>query len=266
MATRSSHPAPIRRRIAALIAVIITALLATFATERHQHRRRAYGGRASHQHPETDHRACPRCVRRLQRLEHRRRPADVRRVPSPRLLEPTARTASRRRIPAPVPVHDHGPVVLVGHSYGGAVITNAPPATPTSSPWSTSPRTPSTKAKASQQPTGSAVGTPTSPTTRAPALPGLDRRQRRRLHRPGPLPPTLRPGPAALDHPGDGRHPATRSPGRAGDPLRPASVEVDPELVPRREPRPHHPARSRTSDGQARADAKTVRSTAHTSR
>ena len=32
---------------------------------------------------------------------------------------------SDARVPAPVPDHHHGPVVLVGHSYGGAVITNA---------------------------------------------------------------------------------------------------------------------------------------------
>ena len=38
-----------------------------------------------------------------------------------------------------------GPVLLVGHSYGGAVITNAAPRPPTSSAWSSSPRSPRTK-------------------------------------------------------------------------------------------------------------------------
>src|SRR5215207_3866498 len=42
-----------------------------------------------------------------------------------------------------------GPVLAVGHSYGGAVITNVPPPTPTtSSSWSTSPPSPRTKVSA----------------------------------------------------------------------------------------------------------------------
>ena len=58
-----------------------------------------------------------------------------------------------------------GPVVLVGHSYGGAVITNAATGNPTSSPWSTSPPTPPTRGRASRPPTPWAVDTPRSPTT-----------------------------------------------------------------------------------------------------
>ena len=42
-----------------------------------------------------------------------------------------------------------GPKVLVGHSYGGAVITNAATAVPESSPWSTSPGSSRPKAKPS---------------------------------------------------------------------------------------------------------------------
>jgi pimeloyl-ACP methyl ester carboxylesterase len=41
-----------------------------------------------------------------------------------------------------------GPVLAVGHSYGGAVITNAASKQTTSSAWSTSPPSPRTKASA----------------------------------------------------------------------------------------------------------------------
>ena len=40
-----------------------------------------------------------------------------------------------------------GPVLAVGHSYGGATITNAAPTPPTSSAWSTSPPSPPMKAR-----------------------------------------------------------------------------------------------------------------------
>jgi hypothetical protein len=42
-----------------------------------------------------------------------------------------------------------GPIVLAGHSYGGVVISGRPTAPPTSSPWSTSPLSAWTKARAS---------------------------------------------------------------------------------------------------------------------
>jgi pimeloyl-ACP methyl ester carboxylesterase len=41
-----------------------------------------------------------------------------------------------------------GPVLLVGHSYGGAVMTNAATTAPTPRDWSTSPASPPTKANA----------------------------------------------------------------------------------------------------------------------
>jgi Lysophospholipase len=43
-----------------------------------------------------------------------------------------------------------GPVLAVGHSYGGAIITNAAPQPATSSAWSTSPPSPQMKARPSR--------------------------------------------------------------------------------------------------------------------
>lgn len=40
-----------------------------------------------------------------------------------------------------------GPVILVGHSYGGAVISQAAAGDPRSRPWSTSPRSSRTRAR-----------------------------------------------------------------------------------------------------------------------
>ena len=52
----------------------------------------------------------------------------------------------------------HGPVILVGHSYGGAVISNAAAATPTSRRWSTSPRSRPTRASRDSTSTGKFPG------------------------------------------------------------------------------------------------------------
>jgi alpha-beta hydrolase superfamily lysophospholipase len=45
----------------------------------------------------------------------------------------------------------HGPVLAVGHSYGGAIITNAAPTPATSSAWSMSPPSPQMRARPSRR-------------------------------------------------------------------------------------------------------------------
>ena len=74
-----------------------------------------------------------------------------------------------------------GPIVLVGHSHGGAVITNAATETRTSQSWSTSRPTPSTRAKTSTTPTASAADTPTCwPTSTSVRSPASTRHRPRR--------------------------------------------------------------------------------------
>ena len=57
-------------------------------------------------------------------VERRRREAHARRLRGHRVLQPPAQPTGRRRVPAPVLSTISGPIVLVGHSYGGAVITH----------------------------------------------------------------------------------------------------------------------------------------------
>ena len=56
---------------------------------------------------EAHHRARPRSIRRLQRLERRRDQADPRRLPGQRVLEPAARARLRRGVPPRLPGHHH---------------------------------------------------------------------------------------------------------------------------------------------------------------
>ena len=115
-----------------------------------------------------------------------------------------------------------GPIVLVGHSYGGAVISNAATGNPAVRSLvyvaAYAPAEGESVAEANDLGGGHTVVTDHLLT---PADPGPDP-ERRRLHRPGVVRRALRAGPAAPDHPVHGSHasdpapwqPSSRSPVR----------------------------------------------------
>ena len=73
-----------------------------------------------------DNRPRPRCVDGRFELELRQRSAPKRRLPGQGSTQPPARCRERRSVPrASYLTTITGPITLVGHSYGGAVITNA---------------------------------------------------------------------------------------------------------------------------------------------
>ncbi|MFF7185277.1 alpha/beta fold hydrolase [Streptomyces sp. NPDC008222] len=144
----------------------------------------------------------------------------------------------------------HGPIILVGHSYGGAVITTPPPATRTSTRSSTSPPSPRTRAKPAStsspsSPAATPATTPTPPSRPPPT--------------PFPSPsPTAAPAPTSTSSPrtaamcssatGSARPtPPNSPPPSAPWPHRPSAsrlapgLEDHPLLVPRRPRRPRHP-------------------------
>ena len=116
------------------------------------------------------------------------------------------------------------------------------------------------------RPTSSAAATPRSPTTSSCGpYPGAPAGDADAYIDPAYFHRAVRPGPATLDHRRHGRDPASRCPRCAGDALRRAGLEDDPELVPgRQQDRIIPPEAERAM--AARAEATTVRSTAHTSR
>jgi len=145
--------------------------------------------------------------------EHRCQPAALRRVPHARrsnpLRGPRADGEYLRQFLSTIA----GPVVLVGHSYGGAVISNA--ATGNADVKSLIYMAAYALDEGERVSAANALGGGShrrDQPPRAPPDPGRDRRRRRRLHRSGLLPPALRPRPAPIDHTGYGHHPTTRKP------------------------------------------------------
>ena len=76
-----------------------------------------------HDRPEAHHRPRPRRFRRVRLLERRHRPAAAARRPRGRGREPAAQPAGDAQYVRDVIASIDGPIVLVGHSYGGMVIT-----------------------------------------------------------------------------------------------------------------------------------------------
>ena len=144
-----------------------------------------------------------------------------------------------------------GPVVLVGHSYGGAVITNAATGNPNVKSLVYVAAYAPAEGESVAAANASAAGTPTSPTTwssgPSPARPAVTPTptSTRRGSRP------VRPGPAEDDRPRHGGDPAPGALAALLTPSGPPAWEDDPELVPGRPAGPHHPAGGRAGDGGA---------------
>ena len=160
-----------------------------------------------------------------------------------------------------------GPVVLVGHSYGGAVITNAATGNPNVKSLvyvaAYAPDEGESVAAANAlggghtEVTDHLVLRPFPGATGGDADAYIDPAYFHRLFAQD-LP--------RVDRPGHGRHPAPRRPGRAGDPVRSAGVGDHPELVPGRQrrtgssrPRPSAPWPSAPAPRPSRSTARTSR-------
>ena len=120
------------------------------------------------------------------------------------------------RVPAPLPrAPSTGPSCWSATRTAARSSPTPPPATRTSRRSSTSPRTRPTEGEsvAAANALGGGHTEVTDHLVLRP-VPRRGRRRRRRLHRPGPLPPALRPGPAALAPPRVMA--ATQRPGRPG--------------------------------------------------
>ena len=142
-----------------------------------------------------------------------------------------------------------GPVVLAGHSYGGAVMTNVPA---DAGEIVGLVYVAAFALEAGESPADAAGSVPGRHARRdAPARPAA-RRRRRRLHPAGQVPPAvLRRRPRAPG-PADGDHAAADRRGRAGRGLgRRAAVEDGPELVHLRRAGPQHPGRRAPQHGRA---------------
>ena len=143
-----------------------------------------------------------------------------------------------------------GPVVLVGHSYGGAVISNAATGNPAVRSLvyvaAYAPAEGESVAEANYLGGGHTTVTDHLVSGRSRARP----KQRRRLHRPGMVRRALRAGPAAPDHPASWQPRSDPAPGSPGDGVGPAGLGGDPELVHGRHAGPDHPAGGRAGDGR----------------
>ena len=162
-----------------------------------------------------------------------------------------------------------GPVILVGHSYGGAVITNAAVGADNV--------TALVYIAAFALEEGEAVGAATALGSDGPPpdltqiivvrpFPDAGEGNADAYLNPAVFPQALLPGPAA----GGGRdHGGLAAPRRAGDPrgaVRAAGLEDAAVLVPGRVAGPGDPARGRARDGRPRRARRPSRSTARTSR
>ena len=144
-------------------------------------------------------------------------------------------------------IKDAGPVVLVGHSYGGAVITEVGGA-------------PNVKALVYIDGMALDVGestfdiAATLPRQQAPAGAAAARLPDRHgpLHRPGELPRRVRGRPPGPDDQRAGRPPAARHAGRARGQGHHGALEAPADLVPGRDQGRGHPAGRAAVHGQAR--------------
>ena len=122
-----------------------------------------------------------------------------------------------------------GPVVLVGHSYGGAVITNAATGNPdVQALVYVAAYAP---AEGESVAAANALGGGHTEVTDHLVLrpfPGATGGDADALHRPRALRPAVRRRPPRPDHPVHGRHPASRSPGRPAHALGPPAWETIP--------------------------------------
>ena len=160
-----------------------------------------------------------------------------------------------------------GPVVLVGHSYGGAVITNAA----TGNPNVKSLVYVAAYAPAAGESVAAANALGGGHTDVIDHLvirpfPGAAAGDADAYIDPAFFPTLFAQDLPKATTPGHGRDPAPRRPGGALDPVGCAGVGGHPQLVPRGPAGPDHPARGRARDGCARRAPPRSRSTARTSR
>ena len=145
-----------------------------------------------------------------------------------------------------------GPVVLVGHSYGGAVISEA-------AVGATNVKAlvfvGGLRARHGREPAESRHPQPRQPARPGDSDPTPARRRDRRVHRARPVPLGVRRGPAGRDGRAHGGHPAADDRGRARRARHRARLADAARLVRRRPARPRHTARHRARDGAADARA-----------
>ena len=143
-----------------------------------------------------------------------------------------------------------GPIVLVGHSYGGAVITNAATGDPDVKSLVYIAAYALDQGETVQAANSLGGGhTELGEHLVIRRVPRGLAGRRGRVHRPCLLPGALRPGPASRRHEPDGSRSAAGGARRVRHAIGGPGVENDPQLVHGRQTGPHDPARGGTGDG-----------------